>query len=371
MTTVRRPSGMRTSTFRRLCSRAPAISMASAAVTGGMREPRSIAEAAACGRAGRCSARVAYAERCAAGSGRTSVSPEASRRVVVTPAASSYPISSPSADHRTGADQGAAHAGAAADAATVEQQRVLDLRADVHQRAAAHHAPDHRPAADDGALAEQRVERLAGMGGRTVDDLRGRQAVAHADQRPARIVEVQTGRVGAQLHVGAVVCLHAGRLVPVGPPRGGRHRDEVARHDVVAAHERRQERRVVIRAHLGGGRQQGGEAPGAHDQVAGPAERRGSVRRFDATHGTVRVEGELAAGRRGIGREAEQGEIGVARGRSHQHRSQVGVEDVVRDQDDDRCRGVERCRACAGAQRRQQARARTRRRSSAAAVEHA
>src|SRR5262245_53969443 len=55
------------------------------------------------------------------------------------------------ADVRAGADDGTADACAAPDPASVEQERVLDLGADVDQDAAPDDRPDHRAAADDGA----------------------------------------------------------------------------------------------------------------------------------------------------------------------------------------------------------------------------
>src|SRR5262249_15351329 len=135
--------------------------------------------------------------------------------------------------HRAGTDDGTANASAAPDPAAIEQQRVLDLGAYFDGDATPDHRPDHGAAAGHRAGAEQRAEGLAPMRRLARGHLRWRRAMAGADDRPSRIIEVQAWTVGAQVHVGTVVRLHAARLVPVGAPLTRARGQEIVRHHMV------------------------------------------------------------------------------------------------------------------------------------------
>src|SRR5262249_46171095 len=119
------------------------------------------------------------------------------------------------ADDDARADQRAAHARAAADATAVEQHAVLDLRAALADHALPEHGCDDAPAADDGTVGDERVDRLPGSPHLVGDDLGGRQTAGRAAQRPGGIVEVEGGTRRAEVHLRPVICFQGHRLVPV------------------------------------------------------------------------------------------------------------------------------------------------------------
>src|ERR1700691_5496827 len=113
-------------------------------------------------------------------------------------------------------DYGAANAATAAYVHVIEDDTLVEFAVTVDAHSEAENGFGDAAAGNDGAGADDGIERDAHAGGIGEDEFGGRILLLPGVQRPALVVEVEDRRNGNQVHVGFVVGLDGADIAPVG-----------------------------------------------------------------------------------------------------------------------------------------------------------
>ena len=144
-------------------------------------------------------------------------------------------------EHDVLVEDGLVHAGAAVDDHAVEQDRVHDLRPGVDAHVRGEHRVMHLAAGDDDAGGDDRIGGVAQTVAACMHELGRRQVAGHRVDRPLRVVQVELGHIGDQVHMRIVELLERTHVAPVGVIGGGGAGDlvgvEVVDAGLVAAGE--------------------------------------------------------------------------------------------------------------------------------------
>src|ERR1700723_3800424 len=112
-------------------------------------------------------------------------------------------------------DDGAANAATAAYVDVIEDEALVEFAVTVDAHIEAENGFGDAAAGNDGAGADDGIERDAHAGGIGEDEFGGRILLLPGVQRPALVVEVEDRRDGNQVHVGFVVGLDGADIAPV------------------------------------------------------------------------------------------------------------------------------------------------------------